>query len=286
MEKNEGRFSFIVRVILATVVFSLFLRVDSIFSVVDSFVDLGWSLGAILVTITGVRLILGSIVVLLIMPPILKFGQIKTWLPGFLRTDKKNVLLGVLSFAIFVVLAVVLSLAMGIFKGDLGIVFAMPDIEPDPDVVGWGFFFLALVPGIWEELAFRGLIQSKARKLFSVPMTVLFSALFFGLYHFSILVSEDIGQVIPKVIMSFFFGIAYGYMAIKARSVIPSIISHYLVDSMGNIFLGVDTADPALATIFYLVLTLLFPLVNVLLTRWMYREPRPTSYTGPATAGF
>ncbi len=285
MKSKTGKFSFIIRVVLATLVFSLFLRLDSIFSVVDSFVDLGWSLAAIFVTITAVRLILGSIVVLLIMPPILQFGWVQTWLPGFLRTDKKNVLLGVLSFVIFMVLAVALSLAMGIFKGDLGIVFAMPDIDPDPDVVGWGFFLLALVPGIWEELAFRGLIQSQARKLFSVPMTVLFSALFFGLYHFSILVTEDIGQVIPKVIMAFFFGIAYGYMAIKARSVVPAIISHYLVDSMGNIFIGVDTADPALATIFYLVLTLLFPLVNVLLIRWMYREARPTPYEGPAAAG-
>lgn len=285
MQSKMGKFSFIFRVILAALVFSLFLRLDSIFSVVDKFVDLGWSLAAILVTITAVRLILGSIVVLLIMPPILQFGPVQSWLPGFLRTDKKNVLSGVLSFAIFVVLAVVLSLAMSIFKGDLGIVFAMPDIEPDPDVVGWGFFFLALVPGIWEELAFRGLIQSQARKLFSIPVTVLFSALFFGLYHFSILVTEDIGQVIPKVIMAFFFGIGYGYMAIKARSVVPAIISHYLVDSIGNIFIGVDTADPALATIFYLALTLLFPIFNVLLIRWMYREARPAPYEGLATTG-
>jgi membrane protease YdiL (CAAX protease family) len=126
--------------------------------------------------------------------------------------------------------------------------FAFPDIRPDPDVIGWGYFLLALVPGIWEELAFRGLIQSKLRTAFSTPTSILLSSLFFSLYHLSNLVNQAPAQVISGMVMAFFFGIGWGTMTIKARSVIPAMISHYLVDSMGQIFLNVDGTDPALAT--------------------------------------
>ena len=102
-------------------------------------------------------------------------------------------------------------------------------------MIGWGYFLLALVPGIWEELAFRGLIQSKFRTTFSITASILLSSLFFGLYHLSNLVTQSPSQAIPGVIMAFFFGIAWGYMTVKARSVVPAMISHYLVDSMGQI---------------------------------------------------
>ena len=77
-------------------------------------------------------------------------------------------------------------------------------------------------------------------------------------------------QAIPGVIMAFFFGIAWGYMTVKARSVVPAMISHYLVDSMGQIFLGVNSTDPALTTGFFLLLTLLFPVFNIVLTKMMF----------------
>jgi hypothetical protein len=58
------------------------------------------------------------------------------------------------------------------------------------------------------------------------------------------------------------------------QSVVPAMLSHYLVDSMGQIFFGVDGSNPALATGFFLLLTLAFPVVNVLLTRMAYKMPR------------
>jgi membrane protease YdiL (CAAX protease family) len=163
------------------------------------------------------------------------------------------VLLGILSFVVFCVLATVISLGMGIFEGDLAIVFAYPDIRPDPDVIGWGYFLLSLVPGIWEELAFRGLIQSKLREVFSSTLSVLLSAVFFGLFHFSNIVTQAPSQVIFGVIMAFFFGIGWGFMTVRARSVIPAMISHYLVDSTGKIFLSVDSSNPALVTGFFVL---------------------------------
>jgi membrane protease YdiL (CAAX protease family) len=131
---------------------------------------------------------------------------------------------------------------------------------------------LALVPGIWEELAFRGLMQSKLRTVFSGTAAILLSSLFFSLFHFSNLVTQAPSQVIPGVILAFFFGIGWGYVTLKANSVVPAMISHYLVDSMGQIFLGVDSADPALTSMFFVVLMVLFPVFNLILAKLMVKS--------------
>ena len=271
----KGKLIFLV--ILATIVFSIFIILDSLFSVANTLASRGWSLLPILFVIVLIRMIFAGLVVLIILPLILRSGSWRDWLPGYLRIDRKIVLLGLLSFAVFATLATVISLSMGIFKGDLSAVFAYPDIRLDPDVIGWGYFLLALVPGIWEELAFRGLIQSKLRTAFSNPVSILLSSLFFGLYHLSNLVTQSPAQALPGVIMAFFFGIGWGYMTVKARSVIPAMISHYLVDSMGQIFLGVNNTDPALATGFFLLLTLLFPIFNMILTKVTYKQRHLTT---------
>ena len=277
MKTKAPKGKLIILVILATIVFSIFIKLDSLFSVANTLASRGWSLLPILFVIVLIRMIFAGLVVLIILPLILRSGSWRDWLPGYLRIDRKIVLLGLLSFAVFATLATVISLSMGIFKGDLSAVFAYPDIRLDPDVIGWGYFLLALVPGIWEELAFRGLIQSKLRTAFSIPASILLSSLFFGLYHLSNMLTQSPSQALPGVIMAFFFGIGWGYMTVKARSVIPAMISHYLVDSMGQIFLGVNNTDPALATGFFLLLTLLFPIFNMILTKVTYKQRHLTT---------
>jgi len=287
METKVQKGKIILLVIFAVIVFSIFLKLDSLFSVANTLASRGWALLPILSVSVLIRMIFAGFVVLIILPLILRSGSWRNWLPEYLRIDRKIVLLGILSFVVFGTLATVISLGMGIFKGDLSVVFAFPDIRPDPDVIGWGYLLLALVPGIWEELAFRGLIQSKFRTIFSVSVSIFFSALFFGLYHLSNIVNQSPAQAIPGVVMAFFFGIGWGYMTIKARSVVPAMISHYLVDTMGQIFLNVDGTDPALATGFFLLLTLLFPVFAILLTRGVYRSSKNVNdVTAPSFQNF
>lgn len=282
MENKIGKGKIIFKVLLSTILFSLFLKLDSIFQVMNFLAEKGWSLLSILLVSVLIRMVFAGFVVLIILPLILRSGKWRDWLPGYLRIDLKIVLLGILSFVVFGTLAAVISLGMGIFKGDLSAVIAFPDIRPDPDVVGWGYFLLALVPGIWEELAFRGLIQSKFRTVFSTTASVFLSSLFFGLYHLSNMVTQAPMQALPGVIMAFFFGIGWGYMTVRTQSVVPAMISHYLVDSLGQIFLGVNSTDPALTTGFFLSLTLLFPIFNMILTKITYKQFHQTSTTVPS----
>jgi membrane protease YdiL (CAAX protease family) len=279
MENRTGKGKIILGVLLSTILFSAFLKFDSIFQVVNFLVEKGWSLLSILLVSVLIRMIFAGLVVLIVIPRILRSGYWRGWLSEYLRIDLKIVLLGILSFVVFGALATVISLGTGIFKGDLSAVFAFPDIRPDPDVIGWGYLLLALVPGIWEELAFRGLIQSKFRTVFSIKTSIFLSSLFFGLYHLSNMVTQSPSQAIPGVIMAFFFGIGWGYMTVRARSVVPAMISHYLVDSMGQIFLGVNSTDPALMTGFFLSLTLLFPVFSIILVKVMYKKRERDEYS-------
>jgi len=272
MKNKTGKGNVILRVILSVVVFSFFIKIDTLFSMMNTLAEKGWPLLVIILTAVVIRMFFAGLVVLIVLPLILGFKSWRSWLPEYLRVDSKIVLTGFISFGVFCTLATIVSVGMGIFKADLSTVFSFPDIRPDPDVIGWGYFLLALVPAIWEELAFRGLIQSKLRKVFSVKLSILLSAASFGIFHFSNLLTQSPAQALPGVILALFFGIGWGYLTVRTRSVVPAMISHYLVDSMGQIFLNVDNSDPALTTGFFLLLTLLFPVFNILLARIVYKE--------------
>lgn len=269
-DTNKGKI--ILLVVLSTALFSFFRGIGLFIPILsmNTLAEKGWSLLTIIVVSVLLHTVSSGFVVLLILPRILGFTNLKSWLSGFLRSGRKIILIGTLSFVGFCALAAVISLSMGIFKGDLSIVFAYPDIRPDPDVVGFGYFLLALVPGIWEELAFRGLILTKLRIRFGTWTSILLSALFFGLFHLINLLTQSPSLAISGVIMASLFGIGWGYMTIKTGSVIPAMISHYLVDALGQIFLTVDTTDPALSTGYFLLLTLLFPVFNIILARATY----------------
>lgn len=257
---------------LAALLFSILRRIDIFLPIGNSLAAKEWPLTPILVVMVLIRMIFTAVAVLLVMPPILGFRRLAEWLPETLKGDSRAVLLGIASYIVFGVLATIISLSLGIYVGDWSTVLARPDIRPDPDVIGWGYFLLALVPGIWEELAFRGLILPRLRKSYTTWLSVLLSSLLFSLFHLTNLATQAPSTAIGGVVMAFFFGLAWGVMTIRTRSVLPAIISHYLVDSMGQPFLNVDNSDPVQATLFFLLLTFTFPIVNIALTRIVYPD--------------
>lgn len=78
------------------------------------------------------------------------------------------------------------------------------------------FITIALIPGITEELLFRGLILEGFKKNYSIGKAILLSALLFGLIHLN-----------PwQFITAFFIGLFSAWMAIKTESLFPSIFIH------------------------------------------------------------
>ncbi len=103
--------------------------------------------------------------------------------------------------------------------------------------------YYALTPGIWEEVAFRGVIFTLLTKLYSERKTIIINGVIFGLFHLTnllmlIFLREDpelmldvLYGVLFQVIYATSMGIFFAYMYSKTKSLVPVIICHYLIDA-------------------------------------------------------
>jgi membrane protease YdiL (CAAX protease family) len=81
---------------------------------------------------------------------------------------------------------------------------------------------LVALPAIGEELVFRGVI-ARALAPRSTWLAVIASAVVFAAYH-----------VLPvQVIAVFPFGLALGYLAVRADSIVPTMIAHAINNAAG-----------------------------------------------------
>lgn len=86
---------------------------------------------------------------------------------------------------------------------------------------GWEFIVcilsLCVIPAVAEELFFRGILLSSLKNAGFI-VSALISALFFALYHLSL----------AQFFYQFVFGFFLAATTLRAGSVIPAIISHFL----------------------------------------------------------
>jgi membrane protease YdiL (CAAX protease family) len=84
-----------------------------------------------------------------------------------------------------------------------------------------GFWFnltmMAVVPGIFEELAFRGYVQRQLERAGGPVAGIVLSGLIFGLYHLRL------SQFIPLSVL----GIFLAYLTWRTGSLIPAILVHF-----------------------------------------------------------
>jgi membrane protease YdiL (CAAX protease family) len=70
---------------------------------------------------------------------------------------------------------------------------------------------------------------------YSERKSIVFSSLGFGLMHLlNLAVGRELVWVLGQVVWAFTIGLFYGYVFIRTRSLLPSMIVHYL----GNVFIG------------------------------------------------
>ena len=90
-------------------------------------------------------------------------------------------------------------------------------------------------PSIFEEVGFRGIVLTVFLRKYPAWKAIIFSSLSFGLMHLLNLTNgRELVWVAGQVIWAFILGLAYGYIFIKTRSLLPPMILHYL----GNVFVG------------------------------------------------
>jgi membrane protease YdiL (CAAX protease family) len=160
----------------------------------------GWNLSVRFVDF-GFRMVLGAVVVLGLLPWLFEYARFRPWFDGYLRRLRltwgptPGFRLWVSAASVVIMAAIIGSLAahFDVLRGDLD--FALEDSR-------WFIVILALVPGLWEELAFRGLMLSNLQRRYHPWIAIVLTALFFGLFHISNLLLRDLGQATTEMIMA------------------------------------------------------------------------------------
>ena len=90
-------------------------------------------------------------------------------------------------------------------------------------------------PSIFEEVGSRGIVLTVFLSKYTERKSIIFSSFGFGLLHLlNLLNGANVVWVIGQIVWAFIIGLFYGYVFVKTRSLLPSMIVHYL----GNVFIG------------------------------------------------
>jgi len=146
---------------------------------------------------------------------------------------------------------------------------------------GWFVWIFMIRPGLWEEVAFRGVVIPLLSRKYKTTVTILISGVIFGLAHaFNIIGVLLSGgphiYILFQVIYTTLIGFSMGYMYSKSKSLLPSIIYHYLIDTVGLAFLNVIMEDLIIQGVFLIVFLGVIPsLLNIGFTKlvfWKYES--------------
>ncbi len=268
---------------LITILTGLLLQLTHIIDFVERIDSWPWSVTVRLLDV-GFRMTMGALLIFLLVPLLFGYWRQAPWLKRYLRylrvslgtSPRKTVSATILSLIALVLIMIGFSLESGVFNPDLGVLVADDQ---------WIILFLALVPGIWEELAFRGVILSNLQQRFSPWAAVVISSVFFGLFHFSNLgVWDDAPSVVAGVILATIIGIGWGYLVVRTDSILPTVFLHYMID----VLLAADTfrdpfADDASFERMALGILALWPTAMVLITRIMFGKGSDRRSGAPRT---
>lgn len=147
----------------------------------------------------------------------------------------KNILIGVAATGILLLSVLFIGMWFGTYVFN-------PDLLFSPPInifnLGWFNLIYMLRPGIWEEVAFRGVILNLQKKKYKQWAVVLINGIIFGLFHLTNLIS--VPNSLDVYLQAFYagcFGIALSYMYIKTKSLLPCILTHYLFNAFSILFI-------------------------------------------------
>jgi membrane protease YdiL (CAAX protease family) len=179
----------------------------------------------------------------------------------------RNILIGLGSFIIFSAISLIGGILFGNYRFIPEIVFG----TPTPAYLGWFIFIVMLTPGIWEEVSFRGVMIPNLERKYSQRSVILISGIAFGLAHamnfIGILAGGNPWNTIIQIIYASTLGFSLGYMFIRTKSLIPCIILHYLIDSLGQLFLYVVITNWISFILYYLLFIVVIPIILIIFTK-------------------
>jgi membrane protease YdiL (CAAX protease family) len=109
--------------------------------------------------------------------------------------------------------------------------------------------YTSLQPGIWEEVAFRGVMLVLILKVQKKEVAIISNGLLFGIFHITnlliaflqlVIFEVDLKlypdvQICFQIVWTTFLGIFLAYMFSKTKMLLPCIIYHYLIDAFSTL---------------------------------------------------
>lgn len=92
------------------------------------------------------------------------------------------------------------------------------------DTSVWTLLATVFAAPLAEEVVFRGLIQSRLRRVMPGWLSVMIAAALFGLCH---------GQAVWMA-YAFALGLFFGWMDLRAGSILPSLAAHFVFNAIGH----------------------------------------------------
>ncbi|MFW9865627.1 MAG: type II CAAX prenyl endopeptidase Rce1 family protein [Candidatus Thorarchaeota archaeon] len=235
-------------------------------------------LGILFVNFLVVFGVLG-VLLLIIIPRGLKLPKkenfrnfIKTIGLSEIRPIWRNLLIGLGSVAVYGLSVILFGSLLGTFVFDLNTLFRPPSYY----TFGWFAFIFMLRPGIWEEVTFRGVILNLQLKRYSNETSMVLNGVIFGLFHFINLIEvPNIYITSIQVIFACCIGIALANMYIKTGSLIPCIITHYLINALGAFLLNISFSSLTFTTLFYLIGMSIVPMILIIILVNLVAKKRP-----------
>lgn len=186
-----------------------------------------------------------------------------------IRPATRNLLLGICCAFIVLICTLFGSILTGKY------IFDLNQILPPTSFMLIG----ALTPGIWEEFLFRGAILTILLKKYPVRKAIIYNALMFGIWHGLTIINilwmemsllEILGLLI-KMFYGLFIGLFLAYLFVKTESLIPGIITHYLIDALVALVIYAPGADVILQVILVYILgfSIIPCILNIFLIKYI-----------------
>jgi len=122
----------------------------------------------------------------------------------------------------------------------------------------------SIIPAIFEELMFRGVILSSLRK-YGDMFAILISSVLFALFHGNL----------AQMVSTFIGGLAYGFIAVKSNSLIIPMIVHFTNNFWSDlvIIISEETTD-YIADLFFLGSSIIVLICGVIAIKYLLKNHR------------
>ncbi len=179
--------------------------------------------------------------------------------------DKKKLIISVL---VAIPIVVFIQIVLGIILEKLGLNY---DIVEKTNMYSGGSVFekilffiqLAVLPAIFEELYVRGAVLTFSRK-YGDKFAIIASAILFSLIHLNI----------SQSIFAFLMGILLAVLVVKTKSIIPSMIIHFLNNGYEALYLILEGNTMAIGVLN--IVFLILSIVGVALIVYLVVKNRST----------